>query len=357
MEGAEQRSHRLRLGLSRLEPAARGLGLVAVLVLVPGASSAGTTREMRVVMGTMAEVRVSGTLEPAPFIGSAFARIEETEASLSLWVEGSEISRLNEAGDAVLSELAFHAVIKSLEIARASNGAFDPTLVANGYEKVDLDHENRRVRLGAGMKLDLGGIAKGYAVDRALAELEGSVPSALVDIGTSSIALFGHEAVTFEIRDPTGRAPPASFRLCQGAIGSSSRDQWGDHIEDPRTGQPPSGVSAVTVVSPSALEADALATAVFVLGVDSGLALVASRGSDAVALVEEEGRRVLWTTPGFAERYALELAEGIVMRVRSSPASEGRAPLRRNSARTTRTMPSAACSSKKPAIFVGASPG
>lgn len=206
------------------------------------------------------------------------------------------------------------------------------------------------------MKLDLGGIAKGYAVDRALAELEGSVVSALVDIGTSSIGLFGAEAVTFEIRDPAGGVSPASFRLCQGAVGSSSRDQWGDHIEDPRTGQPASSVSAVTVVSPSALEADALATAVFVLGVDAGLALVTSRQSDAAALVEEEQRRELWTTPGFAERYALELAEGTVIRVRSSPSS--RAPaLRRNTARTTRTTPSAACSSTKPTIFVGASPG
>ncbi|HSF19271.1 MAG TPA: FAD:protein FMN transferase [Vicinamibacteria bacterium] len=329
---------------------------LAVLVLVLAGSFAETAREMRVVMGTVAEVRVSGTLEPERLMGAAFARIEETEASLSIWIEKSEISRLNEAGEAVLSALAFHAVAKSLEMARASNGAFDPTLVANGFEKVDLDHESREVRLGAGMKLDLGGIAKGYAVDRALAELEGSVVSALVDIGTSSIGLFGAEAVTFEIRDPAGGVPPASFRLCQGAVGSSSRDQWGDHIEDPRTGQPASSVSAVTVVSPSALEADALATAVFVLGVDAGLALVASRQSDAAALVEEEQRRELWTTPGFAERYALELAEGTVIRVRSSPSS--RAPaLRRNTARTTRTTPSAACSSTKPTIFVGASPG
>ena len=102
---------------------------LAVLVLVLAGSFAETAREMRVVMGTVAEVRVSGTLEPERLMGAAFARIEETEASLSIWIEKSEISRLNEAGEAVLSALAFHAVAKSLEMARASNGGFPHRIV------------------------------------------------------------------------------------------------------------------------------------------------------------------------------------------------------------------------------------
>ncbi len=271
-------------------------------------------------MGTMAEIQVAGVEEPSKAIATAFARIEETEALLSIWIETSEISRLNEKGEAVLSASAFEAIEKSLEIARASGGGFDPTLTNNGYARVELFADSSLVRLPHGIALDLDAVAKGFAVDRALAELEGVATGGLVDLGTSSIALFGDDIVTFEIRDPAGGPPPATFRLSEGAIGSSSRGQQGDHIMDPRTGKSPSGVSAVsavTVVSSSALQADALSTAVFALGPDAGLALVEKMGAQGVVLLVASERYVIRTTPGFVERYALEVTEGVGIEISS----------------------------------------
>ena len=291
--------------------------VILVLALTGVSSFAETTREIRVLMGTMAEIQVAGVEEPSKTIAKAFARIEETEGSLSIWSKTSEISRLNEKGEVVLSSSAFEAVEKTIEIARESGGGFDPTLTNNGYLRVELFTESRLVRLPHGMTLDLGAVAKGFAVDRALAELEGLATDGLVDLGTSSIALFGSDFVTFEIRDPAGGPPPATFRISEGAIGSSSRDQRGNHIVDPRTGKFSSGLSAVTVVSSSALEADALSTAVFSLGSDTGLALVERMGAEGMVLLVANERYVIRTTPGFVERYALEVMEGVGIEISS----------------------------------------
>ena len=78
----------------------------------------------------------------------------------------------------------------------------------------------------------------------------------------------------------------------------------------------------MTIVCRSALEADALSTAVFVLGADAGLALVEARGAEGLALLPANGSYVIRATPGLVERYALEVAEG----VRIELSSEGAAP-------------------------------
>ena len=295
----------------------------SVLAFIALATGAGdSAREVRVVMGTVAEIRVAGASEPDAAIAAAFDRIARTESSLSIWSKDSEISRLNGTGDAQLSELAFDAVARSIAIARDSKGAFDPTLSPEGFAGVDLDRAHRRVGLRPGLTLDLGAVAKGYAVELALEALEGKASRALVDLGTSSIALFGDALVTFEVRDPEGGDSPATFQLRRGAIGSSSRDQLGEHIRDPRAGRPAdSSVKAVTIVSPSAFEADALSTAVFVLGAEEGLALTADRGAAGLVVLEENGETILVTTPGFAETYALEVREGVPTRVASTEPS------------------------------------
>ncbi|MGH9319267.1 MAG: FAD:protein FMN transferase, partial [Vicinamibacteria bacterium] len=205
---------------------------------------------MRVVMHTVAEIQVSGLEEPEAEIARAFEAIQDAESSLSIWDEDSEVSRLNERGEAALSENAFLAIRMSIEIARESGGAFDPTRVERGFDKVHLDPHSRCARLEGGVKLDLGALAKGHAADRALESLRAAgASSALVDLGTSSVALFGGEDVGFEIRNPKGGPSPASFRIRQGALGSSSEEQQRAHIVDPRTGRTPSGILAATVVA------------------------------------------------------------------------------------------------------------
>jgi thiamine biosynthesis lipoprotein len=286
-----------------------------VLLLFGAQAADDRTREVRVLMNTVAEIEVSGLSEPEEAIAEAFDAIQRAESALSIWDDESEISRLNERRQAVLSEEAFLAVQQSIETARSSGGAFDPTLVARGYEKVRLDPDVRAVRLEGNLRLDLGAIAKGHAADRALESLRrAGASSGLVDLGTSSVALFGDEDVGFEIRNPKGGPSPASFRLRRGALGSSSEDQQGSHIVDPRKGEAPSLLLAATVVAETAAEADALSTAVFVLGETAGLALLKARGAEGVVLLEENERLLLASTPGFAGRYALEVAEGVVSR-------------------------------------------
>ena len=286
----------------------RAAVLVSSLLLAGG----GPAREVRYVFGTVAEIRATSLEEPGRALSDAFGRMSELESSLSIWDHRSEISRLNRAGETLLPPDAFHAVELALEIAGASGGAFDPTLEANGYLRVRLEPATRRVRLEPGSTLELGAIAKGCAVDLALASLRAAgASSALVDLGTSSIAVFGEEPVVFEVRNPGGGPPPAVFRMREGAVGSSSGDQRAGHVRDPKTGAEARSVAAVTVVAASAAEADALSTAVFVMGPEKGLALLEERGAGGLVLVEEGEGLVLRTTRGFAARYALEVAEGV----------------------------------------------
>ncbi|HEX9185513.1 MAG TPA: FAD:protein FMN transferase, partial [Vicinamibacteria bacterium] len=118
-----------------------------------------------------------------------------------------------------------------------------------------------------------------------------------------------------ELRDPRGEGLPwGAFEVEDASVSTSGGDQKPGHILDPRTGRPARGVLAATVVAASGLEADALSTAVFVLGARDGLALVARRGASGLVLVEEDGRRLLLTTPGFAARFGLQAAAGVLVR-------------------------------------------
>jgi thiamine biosynthesis lipoprotein len=308
--------------------------LDAALLAQPPAHSG---REVRLVMGTTAEVRVFGLSEPHPALDAAFAALQRVDDSMSLW-KPSELSRLNEAGDGQVSHDLFLVLSAALEVAEASKGAFDPTVeplvrAAGGFSgrmrrlrpderrsllprvsfrRVRLDPAAADVRLEEGARLDLGGIAKGYAVDLALAELKRAGASAgHVDLGSSSLGAFGAPLLV-DLRDPERPAGPAiaTFRLEDAVLATSASDQRGNHVLDPRTGRPAEGVLSATVVARTGMEADALSTAVYVLGPEEGLALLERRGACGLVLVREGGRRVLRTTEGFAEAFGLVTAAG-----------------------------------------------
>jgi thiamine biosynthesis lipoprotein len=321
-------------------------GTLARIDQAAGAGAPGSARQARVVMGTIVEIRASGTPSMQAALDQAFRVVDRVDASMSLWKE-SELTRLNQRGSGVLSADLASVLAHALDVAAASNGAFDPTveplvraaglvggepraLAADerrrllqrvGFGRVHFDPVSRRVRLDRGTRLDLGGIAKGYAGDLALAVLrEAGAQSALVDIGGSSIAVRGQRLVV-EIRDPekTGAPAWASFRATDVAVSSSGGDQKPRHILDPRTGLPATGVLAASVVAASGIEADALSTAVYVLGPVDGLRLLVRRGADGVVLLQQAGTRVLLATPGFAGRYGLVTAPGVELREVARP--------------------------------------
>ena len=136
-----------------------------------------------------------------------------------------------------------------------------------------------------------------------------------VDLGASSIGAFG-SALEVELRDPEQPqgSPLASFRLADAFLATSAADQRGAHILDPRTGLPATGTISVTVVARTGMEADALSTAVYVLGAGKGLALLESRGASGIVVWRENGRRVAGTTRGFAEARGLLTAPELLAR-------------------------------------------
>lgn len=296
-------------------------------------------REIRLLMGTTAEIRVGGLADPTPALDAAFAALARVDDRMSLWKE-SELAALNRTGHGIVSAETFAVVRHALDVAAASRGAFDPTveplvraaggfgeparlpsaeekralLARVGYQNVHLDDAARTIRLASGARLVLDALAKGHAADLALSALrDAGATSGLVDLGGSSLTAFG-EDMTIDLSDPTGRGLPwAAFRVAT-AVGTSGSDQQPGHILDPRTGEPPRGVLQATVVASSALEADALSTAVLVLGATDGLALVRRRGAAGLVVFLESGHRVVRTTPGFSAAHSLVAAPGVEVR-------------------------------------------
>lgn len=236
------------------------------------------------------------------------AAVYELEDLLSATAPDSEISALNEAGQAHLSPDTAQLLSAALELCALTGGALDitayPAVEAWGfttgeyrvpnqaeleelgdridYTQVSLDQEG--ASLPDGMKLDLGAVAKGYTADR-LAKLaqERGITSALLDLGQSTILALGAKPDgspwRIGIQDPQGEGYLGVLELEGQAMGTSGGYQryferdgvryW--HIIDPATTAPArSGLLSVTVVSPSGLACDGLSTALFVMGLERG---------------------------------------------------------------------------------------
>ena len=241
-------------------------------------------------------------------IEEGVAEVYELEDLLSATAPDSEISALNEAGQAHLSPDTAQLLSAALELCALTGGALDitayPAVEAWGfttgeyrvpnqaeleelgdridYTQVRLDQES--ASLPDGMKLDLGAVAKGYTADR-LAKLaqERDITSALLDLGQSTILALGAKPDgspwRIGIQDPQGEGYLGVLELEGQAMGTSGGYQryferdgvryW--HIIDPATAAPArSGLLSVTVVSPSGLACDGLSTALFVMGLERG---------------------------------------------------------------------------------------
>ncbi len=271
-------------------------------------------------MGTDAFVIVyaDNRTEAKDYINTAQEAIFHIENLMNLYDDYSELSRLNrqDAGDKMqVSDELYYVIERSIHYAEISNGAFDPTftplkylwreaqsqnkqpeetavgktLEKVGYDNIELLDNNHIVLRTAGMKLDLGSIAKGYAVDMAVAALrEKGCKNALVDIGGDIAVLGSRKDGTpwrIGVQNPFGEGHKETILHIQDTAVATSGDyaryytidgERFSHIIDPRTGIPVRNVPSVTLIAEAALEADALATAVNVLGAEGGIELVDS---------------------------------------------------------------------------------
>jgi FAD:protein FMN transferase len=297
-------------------------------------------RAARRAMATQFEVVLPyGTPDALHIAETAFDEIDRLEEQLTVYRESSEVSRLN--------RLAPHAPIPVernlfglLQVAQRltleTDGAFDITAGALskawgfyrgprrvpsederaaalnrvGMRHVVLDPDAGTVRyLKPGLEINLGSIGKGYALDRAAACLraECDLPAALLHGGQSSVYAMGSEpgtsgGWTIGIADPwQGERRLAVIRLRDRGLGTSAAtfqhlEHEGrklGHILDPRTGWPAEGMASATVLAPTAAQADALATAFFILGVDRATAYCEANPKIAAVLVPQEGELVV----------------------------------------------------------------
>ena len=293
---------------------------------------------------------------------AALDLVDEIEATISIYREESELSRLNAgaaAGWQPVSDELHGLLALARELHDRTGGGFDiaagalvrawgflrrqgrtPTddelasaLAASGMRHVELDAAGRRMRFTRpGVEINPGAIGKGWAVDRASDALAAAgVPSMLVHGGQSSVrargihgpALPGRRGWPVGLRHPLfpGRRL-ATITLDDRALGTSGsatqffvdRGRRLGHILDPRTGRPAEGVLSATVIAPTAAVADALSTAAYVLGV-AGLETIAPPGGDVAAILVLPGRspasvRVVMANVA-AETVAIEPGPGI----------------------------------------------
>jgi thiamine biosynthesis lipoprotein len=260
---------------------------------------------------------------------AVFAEFDRLEALLSTWRPGSELTRINEAagGEAVVvSPDTFEAVRRGVELCGLTRGKFDPTFGAlSGVWRFDHDRDGRvptdaeiaprlalvdcrRVELDAarsavrlplaGMKLHLGGLGKGFAVDRGVALLRRrGFRDFMVQAGGDMYVAGarGDRPWRVGIRDPRG-GPSSYFAAAE--VTDATFSTSGDyerafledgvryhHILDPATGRPAPACRSVTVMARDATTAEGLSKGVFILGPEAGLALVEGvEGAGAVVV-------------------------------------------------------------------------
>jgi thiamine biosynthesis lipoprotein len=265
-------------------------------------------------MGTTVELFVEAG-EAAAELAAAEAEFERLEQVMSRFRPTSELSRLNEAGELDASADLADVVTRALEANDSTRGRFDVTvhdaLVAAGYDRTFDDVpadapgaceparcgggvavEGRRITLDPGTRLDLGGIGKGYAAERVATLLSLAGPC-LVSAG-GDIAVRG---VPSTGTWPVAVSDELTLGLTRGGLATSGteRRRWRrngveqHHLIDPATGQPAaSDLLRVTAVGSDAVEAEVLATSLFIGGLEEALA-----AGVAAVLLTVDGRTLV----------------------------------------------------------------
>jgi thiamine biosynthesis lipoprotein len=250
---------------------------------------------------------------------AAFDELDRLEQQLSRFVENSDISRINNlAADQPLqlSLETFECLRLCGSLYDQTDGAFDITIGSlmncwlnkdktmrtptgeqlnqarqrTGLHLIKLDETGHTVQLlTSSVQIDLGGIGKGYAIDR-MAKLlnDWSIDTALINGGCSSVLSVGKKDWHLTLSNPANPKKTLAHIYLQDRSVSGSGLQKGPHIIDPRTGQPVEGKRAAWACAPTAVAADALSTAFMVMS-PSQIRKYCLSHSDTLAMVVAEG--------------------------------------------------------------------
>lgn len=287
-------------------------------------------------MGTRVTVSIWTDNEQSAARGATavFDEFRRIDRLMTSWLDDSDVSRINAAAGATpvpVGDEVLQVIARAQTMARASGGAFDITVGAFrglwkfdqdrdgtvpdmkdvrkrlslvGYRGVLVDAKNKTVKLRKkGMRITLGGIAKGYAVDRAVALLHkrGFVDFILQAGGDLYVSgQRGDRRWRVGIRDPRGKSD-ATFAIA--AIKDKTFSTSGDyeravvkngvryhHILDPSTGKPAMRCRSVTVLADDAITADTWSTALFVMGSARGMKLVEKRKDIEAVFVDANNK-------------------------------------------------------------------
>jgi len=291
----------------------------------------------------------SPAVDDAALRRELIACVDRVVAEMSTWVESSDLSRFNRSAGQwqPLPDWFFTVLTCALDVARDSGGAYDPTVgplvnlwgfgpgpgrclapseidivaahARSDWARIEIDRAARRARQPGGMYVDLSAIAKGFAVDAVAGHIEAlGIGSYLVEIGGElrgrGVKADGHPWwVSVEPPGDTG-APAFDLVIALHDLsiatsgdyrrGFADGGRWYSHTIDPRSGRPVEhGLSSVSVLHPECVLADALSTALMVLGPRDGLAFAEARALPALFVTR---------TPGGPEPIATSALEALL---------------------------------------------
>jgi thiamine biosynthesis lipoprotein len=283
-------------------------------------------------MGTEVSVYVwhddLATAEEA--VAAVFAEVTRIDNLMSTYIEDSEMSRINRdaaSGPVEVGDELFTLILRALDISLLTRGAFDITYDSVGqhydfregrrpdedtileelprlnYRLVEPNRDDSTIRfMQEGVRINLGGIAKGYTVERGVDVLrQYGVAHARVTAGGDSRLLGDRRGQPWMVgvQNPRDKDQVAVTLPLENEAISTSGDyerffeEDGEryhHIIEPSTGQPAGEVRSTTIIGPDAVLTDALSTSVFVMGVDQGLRLIATLPDYEGIVIDAEGQ-------------------------------------------------------------------
>jgi thiamine biosynthesis lipoprotein len=308
--------------------------LISITLLGCSAKNEDSSFKSDYKMGTIVQLKVYGAGVEST-VEEAFTLIDELEQKMSLNIKGSEINQVNNSAGKKGVEVSidtYRVIDRALNYAKLSQGYFDPTigpvvklwgigseeqqipskdeladkLKLVNYKQVKLNPEIKSISLAtAGMILDVGGIAKGYAADKVIELLKGQgVKSAYISLG-GNVSVLGAKPDGSDwkvgIQDPKAKTRGEVIGIVnvkdKTVVTSGNYERYFiedgvryHHILNPQTGYPArNGVISATIVAKSSFDADALSTAVYILGVEQGLQLVNTLdGVEAILITEDD---------------------------------------------------------------------
>ncbi|MBO8160372.1 MAG: FAD:protein FMN transferase [Thermosipho sp. (in: Bacteria)] len=298
-------------------------------------------------LGTYVHLKISTNSNPDIIAKEIFSELDRITEKFDPYKEGSILYNLNHSDDWYeVDDETFALIELALRYAKVTDGAFDPTigrlvelwgfssyseklaedsvhvipseeaikkaLDNSGYEKVELDYQKKAIKTN-GVWFDLGGIAKGYALERAYQIAKAADPecTGFIEAG-GDIRIFGpkfgKDFWIIGIRNPRGTDSIDYIYLKGGSVATSGDyeryfivdGERYHHIIHPRTGKPANGAISATAIADDAISADAYSTAAFVLGVKDWLFVrtVFPKNNTEVFLVSPDQK--IFKTDGFS---------------------------------------------------------